>query len=198
LQVSGAWTVTNAYAFSTKQKDTSGLVYYGARYYNPQIGRWTQRDPMGFVDGPNVYAFVGNNPVNFVDPYGLWKGFFPGQGPEWHHEGRQARNNVSTLPTTRPTNDLGSWASEGEMATHGGLESFRGMGSNAGRQAVYDKAGNLVVTGEDAGSFDYYSPYFTSIPVLDLNTAAKHFLIDVVPWILWGNDRVEEKSTCKE
>jgi RHS repeat-associated protein len=72
LQVSGAWTATNDYAFSTKEKDASGLVYYGARYYNPEIGRWTQRDPMGFVDGPNVYAFVGNNPVNFVDEWGLW------------------------------------------------------------------------------------------------------------------------------
>jgi RHS repeat-associated protein len=72
LQTSGAWTATNDYAFSTKEKDASGLVYYGARYYNPEIGRWTQRDPMGFVDGPNVYAFVGNNPVNYFDLWGYY------------------------------------------------------------------------------------------------------------------------------
>ncbi|WP_133719247.1 RHS repeat-associated core domain-containing protein [Methylocaldum gracile] len=48
-------------------------MYYRARYYNPSIGRFTQRDPAGFVDGLNPYAYVGNNPVSFTDPLGLNK-----------------------------------------------------------------------------------------------------------------------------
>ena len=62
---------TNDYRFSTKETDASGLVYYGARYYNPRIGRWITKDPMGMIDGPNVYAFVRNNPVNYIDLWGL-------------------------------------------------------------------------------------------------------------------------------
>lgn len=48
-------------------------MYYRARYYDPQIGRFTQRDPAGFVDGVNPYAYVGNNPVSLTDPLGLAK-----------------------------------------------------------------------------------------------------------------------------
>ena len=46
-------------------------MYYGFRYYSPAIGRWTTRDPLGEAGGLNLYAFVGNNPVNWVDPWGL-------------------------------------------------------------------------------------------------------------------------------
>ena len=35
------------------------------------MGRWLTQDPLGFVDGPNTFAYVGNSPVNNVDPYGL-------------------------------------------------------------------------------------------------------------------------------
>ena len=63
---------TNRYLFSTKEFDSrSGLDYFGARYYDPEIGRWLTPDPLGMVDGPNTYLYVNNNPVNLVDPYGL-------------------------------------------------------------------------------------------------------------------------------
>ena len=68
----GVKGITN-YGFSTKEKDSTGLIYFGARYYNPQIGRWITKDPMGMIDGPNVYAYVGNNPVNYIDTWGFCK-----------------------------------------------------------------------------------------------------------------------------
>ncbi|WP_324872551.1 RHS repeat-associated core domain-containing protein [Methylocaldum sp.] len=46
---------------------------YRARYYDPTLGRFTQRDPAGFADGVNPYVYVGNNPVSFTDPLGLSK-----------------------------------------------------------------------------------------------------------------------------
>ena len=48
-----------------------GQYYAPFRYYNPQTARWNMRDPLGFVDGPNVYAYVAGNPVNYIDPFGL-------------------------------------------------------------------------------------------------------------------------------
>ena len=48
-----------------------GLDSYKARFYDPQIGRFMTPDPAGMVDGPNLYAYVLNDPVNFTDPSGL-------------------------------------------------------------------------------------------------------------------------------
>ena len=56
--------------YSGKEKDATGLYYYGLRYYQPWIGRWLNTDPAGTVDGPNLYRMVKNNPINFNDPDG--------------------------------------------------------------------------------------------------------------------------------
>ena len=47
------------------------LYYYKARFYSPALGRFLQTDPIGTADDLNLYAYVGNNPVNFSDPTGL-------------------------------------------------------------------------------------------------------------------------------
>jgi RHS repeat-associated protein len=54
------------------------LVRFGARDYDPGMGRWTNKDPIGFAGGDtNIYAYVGNDPVNLVDLSGL-RDFFGG------------------------------------------------------------------------------------------------------------------------
>lgn len=53
-------------------RDT-GLVHLGAREYDPQVGRWISKDPILFQGGDtNLYNYVLNDPVNFIDPNGLW------------------------------------------------------------------------------------------------------------------------------
>jgi RHS repeat-associated protein len=53
-------------------KDT-GLVRFGARDYNPRVGRWMTKDASRFGGGVNFYAYVGDDPVNFIDPSGRWE-----------------------------------------------------------------------------------------------------------------------------
>ncbi|KPC27999.1 Insecticidal toxin protein [Pseudomonas syringae pv. cilantro] len=53
--------------YSGKERDASGLYYYGFRYYAPWLQRWISPDPGGAVDGLNLYCFVGNAPTVFVD-----------------------------------------------------------------------------------------------------------------------------------
>ncbi len=65
----------------------SGLHYNWHRHYDPSLGRYTQPDPLGFVDGPSVYAYAGNSSIIRIDILGLADSQgppnirFPGGGP---------------------------------------------------------------------------------------------------------------------
>jgi RHS repeat-associated protein len=73
--VAGAWAGASGYrlpfgfAGGLYDKDT-GLVRFGARDYDPNVGRWVSKDPIRFDGGANLYAYVGNDPVNLIDPHG--------------------------------------------------------------------------------------------------------------------------------
>ncbi|MCG8291309.1 RHS repeat domain-containing protein [Pseudomonas entomophila] len=57
--------------YSGKERDATGLYYYGHRYYQPWLGRWLSADPAGAVGGFNLYQMVESNPVTFKDILGL-------------------------------------------------------------------------------------------------------------------------------
>jgi RHS repeat-associated protein len=58
------------YSFTGKQKDSStGLTYFNARFYMPELGRFLTMDPI--KDGVNWYVYAVNNPLRYVDENGL-------------------------------------------------------------------------------------------------------------------------------
>jgi len=68
----GGFIDRNPFRYSTKYTDAeTGLVYYGHRYYEPRMGRFLGRDPLGEAGGSNLYGFVGNNPVKTWDYLGM-------------------------------------------------------------------------------------------------------------------------------
>ena len=67
----GPMAAANPFRFSTKYTDDeTGLLYYGYRFYNPQLGRFISSDPIGRHGGVNLYGFVENKPIMTVDRLG--------------------------------------------------------------------------------------------------------------------------------
>jgi RHS repeat-associated protein len=66
-------SVTGPFGYTAQRIDpeTNGLYYYRARHYSPSLGRFMQADPIGTQGGANLYAYVLNDPMSFVDPMGL-------------------------------------------------------------------------------------------------------------------------------
>ena len=72
LSSTGELAEINPFRFSSEyHDDETGLVYYNYRYYSPELGRWISRDPIEEEGGVNLYAMVGNNPVNYWDSLGF-------------------------------------------------------------------------------------------------------------------------------
>jgi RHS repeat-associated protein len=60
----------NPFQYTGIENDGTGLYYYRARYYNPKFQRFISEDPIGLAGGINLYSYVGNNSVNWIDPEG--------------------------------------------------------------------------------------------------------------------------------
>ncbi len=84
IVATGDYADDNPFRFSTKWLDaepagasingavgSTGLYYFGYRYYSSTLGRWINRDPIGELGDLNLMAYVGFSPVNRVDPLGL-------------------------------------------------------------------------------------------------------------------------------
>ncbi|WP_122429532.1 RHS repeat domain-containing protein [Pseudomonas viridiflava] len=104
--------------YSGKERDASGLYYYGLRYYAPWLQRWINPDPAGDVDGLNLFSFVKNSPVGHIDPAGsvstpyqhaydaydlmfkqgrVWEGLSQGAESGIETMARVSKRNLSTL-----------------------------------------------------------------------------------------------------
>ena len=63
---------TNSYEYTGRENDGTGVYFYRGRCYSPTLQRFMSEDPIGFGGGQvNLYAYVGNNPLNLIDPTGM-------------------------------------------------------------------------------------------------------------------------------
>lgn len=75
-------TDLNPYRYCGEYYDVeSGYTYLQARYYDPELGRFVSEDPA--LDGSNWYVYCGNDPVNMIDPTGMWSGSVHEEMTEW-------------------------------------------------------------------------------------------------------------------
>jgi RHS repeat-associated protein len=115
----------NAYKYNGKPLDANiGLYYYGARYYNPEVGRFVSCDPvMGQIENPqtfNPYPYCANNPQTYIDPNGefFWIPILIGAGI-----GALAGGGVAYAAGYRP-NQWQFWAFVGGGALLGGVGGY--------------------------------------------------------------------------
>jgi RHS repeat-associated protein len=154
-------TVENSYTYAGRELDSeSGLYYFRTRYYDPRIGRFLRKDPVGLIAGVNLYAFVGNNPVNRFDPWGLFpltdcvKGilapYFPGLNLDLIdiHEGLPWYTRDNVLAITRG-NDIYFGPGKYDPHSRAGIGLIGHETAHVGQYAEYGDLGFLLRYGSD-------------------------------------------------
>jgi insecticidal toxin complex protein TccC len=86
--------------YSGKERDATGLYYYGFRYYAPWLQRWINPDPAGHIDGLNFYWMVTNNPILLIDHKGLMhrNSFTTSSNNHSNSQEKDAQNKKPTPP----------------------------------------------------------------------------------------------------
>jgi RHS repeat-associated protein len=157
LRASGSYASQNPFRFSTKFQDNeTGLVYYGHRYYHPTLGRWLSRDPIEEDGGYNLYAFAGNNPINFFDPFGLATYEFKGGTEKQRNTVREAADKAMDY-VRRASSDLDRYDENHRRLTffpRGRFVEWFGEFEQARYQTVKDNYDSLVSLYDDTIKFD--------------------------------------------
>lgn len=143
--------ISNPFLFTGQWYDyESGLYFYKSRYYSPVLGRFIQRDPLGYVDGPSLYEYTFSNPVNWVDPLGLssspcdkpwWE-----EGLDWLQTGLDIGGLIPGIGEIADGINAGIYAARGDWVNAGlsaaAMVPFLGWGATAAKTA--NKIDNAV------------------------------------------------------
>jgi RHS repeat-associated protein len=197
-------TVENNLRFAGQYYDAeTGLHYNYHRYYDPVVGRYLTPDPIGIEGGINPYAYVQNNPVIFIDPYGLAmsdilpsinKAVYSGyraigqiydgvanqirEGQRIHFNRNQIFDNESITYERA----VETWNDKVPPDYHqqgvGNEENKKFVSPDGHSEAIFDYMNNPVTDALNMPTYNRADP--TSNPI-------GHTILDVIPYVIWGN-----------
>jgi len=144
---------TNPFQYTGRENDGTGLYYYRARYYLPSHGRFVSEDSLR--QGLNLYSYVGNDPINSRDPYGLTViGLgVPGEQGRYRLPGGPLVERGLHMPPEGPVPGAGRKPPKERGATHGGIlkAEAKGEGEQQGQDDEKDPEDQLA---EDLGELE--------------------------------------------
>ncbi len=132
---------------------TTGAYGNTGRPYEPLLGRWLQRDPIQEAGGINLYDYVGNTPINAVDPFGLYIiiGVVPGTLGKTNGGTFTSANpsivNLKALLSALPDNSISSIFIDGHSDSHG-----INISDNENLALAIDASGNVIVGDHTLGT----------------------------------------------
>ncbi len=142
LVMSGPMAEINAYRFSSKEfLGKASIYYYGYRFYDPNLQRWLNKDPIGEKGSQNLHAFVSNNPLSKYDSFGLCDLFVLAGG-------ELAAGNLGVNLSVGLVIDTDSPGESGINFTAGkavGMTAGVGVGGGAALRDIEGKGANVDV-----------------------------------------------------
>jgi RHS repeat-associated protein len=159
ISQSGSLADANVYRFSLKEfHAVSGMYYYLYRFYDPNLQRWLNRDPIGEEGGINLYGFVGNDPVSWIDLFGFDRASCLNDCFNQLADCLSARNAI--LGTGVST--VGGGIIAGGHQTAGGAQKWlcrAGRATSYGRGLAFGTGVGFII-GATPWVVDCYSSYF--------------------------------------
>ncbi len=150
----------SSWGYSSKRMDPTGLIFFGRRYYDPELGRFLTPDPLGLSEGPNLYQFLQNNPLMDFDEYGLMAS---GMHPMHAMQCRAMALNTLNNPRTQ-----------------GSLQAFTGATEVvAGAVMTLNSAGALTPVGFAIGAHgldQFFTGLRTAFTGYSHSTVSEHLL----------------------
>ena len=184
----------------------TGLINFRMRWYDPETGRWLSKDPIGLSGGLNLYAFCGNCPLAFVDPFGRsflpeaidrWGKFNRHTHPGllgswfWHHYVREYLNDP--LPETPSKARQTGWRklSRKESVFHDNGDEYEECKyvHRDGREVVYDgRTLEIISDSVYKGTYNFVNPGTADNGWIEYSARfVGHGVLDVIPYLIMGN-----------